>query len=322
MNFHAIFRASTAIRRSRATPSLVLRASLVASITLAAALHPAAAQPADPPPPARDGLSGSGLARRPNPKLADRSASGASLRPFSNHRKLGAVYHTVEVNALSLTAPIAGLQSSPTDLAGYLVARIPMDAASNGALGPVIVAGQWQIPWSAILDGPTLARWSSSQGGPLKLEEFPAVALTVRNAMETRLLSKDGASSSYMCTIVADVSINGITTERLIQRALITFMRDTAADPSVKGEQVSLRARFQVRLSDFFSSLPGLNSPPTIDVNADLLMSTVSPDVQKDDTDSTPMPQESVPASSESESPKPSGPSPAVPSPAVPSAPK
>lgn len=197
-----------------------------------------------------------------------------------------------------------------------------MDAASNGALGPVIVAGQWQIPWSAILDGPTLARWSSSQGGPLKLEEFPAVALTVRNAMETRLLSKDGASSSYMCTIVADVSINGITTERLIQRALITFMRDTAADPSVKGEQVSLRARFQVRLSDFFSSLPGLNSPPTIDVNADLLMSTVSPDVQKDDTDSTPMPQESVPASSESESPKPSGPSPAVPSPAVPSAPK
>ncbi|MBL8888214.1 MAG: hypothetical protein JNK16_16270, partial [Phycisphaerales bacterium] len=249
MTTNATFRAA-----SRFAPSAILPATLAAGLALATTLSLAAGQPADPPAYTREAPSGGGLARRPNPKLADRSPSGASLRPFTNHRKLGAVYHTVEVKSFSLTAPLSGLQSSPANLAGYLVARVPMDAAGNGALGPVIVAGQWQIPWSSIVDGTTLARWSSTQGGPLKLEEFPTVALTVRNAMDTKLLSRDGSTSSYMCTVVADISINGITTERVIQRTLISFMRDTAADPAIKGEQVSLRARWQVRLSDFFSS--------------------------------------------------------------------
>lgn len=300
---------------SRVTPSATLTALLAASLALATAFPLAARQPADPPPSSREAPLGGGLARRPNPKLADRSASGASLRPFTNHRKLGAVYYTVEVKSFSLTAPLAGLEASPANLAGYLVARIPMDAAGNGALGPVIVAGQWQIPWSSIVDGPTLARWSSTQGGPLKLEEFPTVALTVRNAMDTKLLSRDGSTSSYMCTVVADISINGITTERVIQRTLISFMRDTAADPAIKGEQVSLRARWQVRLSDFFSSLPGAGSLPMVDVNADLLMSTVSPDAQTDaqpgDSDSAPQevaPGESVSPKSEPAPPAPSEP--------------
>ena len=205
------------------------------------------------------------------------------------------------------------------NLAGYVVARMPMDAASNGSLGPVLVAGQWQVPWASIVDAATLARWSSTQGGPLKLEEFPAVALTIRNAVDTKLLSREESASSYMCTLVADVSINGITTERVIQRTVVSFMRDTAADPTIKGEQLAIRARWQIRLSDFFSSLPGEGPLPMVDVNADLLMSTVSPDGQKDDGDSAPMPQESVPASGESDSSKPAS-DPAEPPP--PSTPK
>jgi hypothetical protein len=182
-----------------------------------------------------------------------------------------------------------------------------MDAASNGALGPVIVAGQWQLPWSSLVDDATLARWSSTQGGPLKLDDFPFIAVTIRNAMDTKLLSKDGSTTSYMCTVVADISINGITTERVIQRTLISFIRDTASDQAIRGEQLSLRAKFQLRLSDFFSSLPGEGALSMVDVNADLLMSTVSPDGQRDDGDG-PAPQDSLPASGESESSRPSEP--------------
>lgn len=285
---------------------------------VAVALSPASLQPADrpsqpsPAPPAstspvREAPAGSGLARRPNPKLADRTPSGTALRPFTNHRKLGAVYHTVAVRELTVSAPLAGLRSSPSNLAGYLVARVPMDAASNGALGPVIVAGQWQLPWSSLVDDATLARWSSTQGGPLKLDDFPFIAVTIRNAMDTKLLSKDGSTTSYMCTVVADISINGITTERVIQRTLISFIRDTASDQAIRGEQLSLRAKFQLRLSDFFSSLPGEGALSMVDVNADLLMSTVSPDGQRDDGDG-PAPQDSLPASGESESSRPSEP--------------
>lgn len=266
------------------------------------------AQPADPAQSPRN-AGGSGLARRPNPKLADRTPSGLTLRPFANHRKLGAVYHTVSVRALPLSATLPGLQASPTSLAGYAVARIPMDAASNGALGPVIVAGQWQLPWTSLVDAPTLARWSTAQGGPLKLEEFPAVAFTIRNAVDTKLIARDESTSSYMCTLVADISINGITTERVIQRTIVSFMRGTASDPTIKGEQLSIRARWQIRLSDFFSSLPGVPSLPMVDVNADLLMSTVSPEAQRDDA--APAPQESSP---DSEAPKPSAPASTEPS--------
>jgi len=280
---------------------------------------PAQPSPATPTAPVREAPAGSGLARRPNPKLADRTASGTALKPFTNHRKLGALYHTVTVRELTISASLAGLRPAPSNLAGYLVARVPMDAASNGALGPVIVAGQWQLPWTSIVDDATLARWSSAQGGPLKLEEFPFVAVTIRNAMDTKLLSKDGSTSSYMCTVVADVSVNGITTERVIQRTLISFIRDTAADPAIRGEQLSLRAKFQLRLSDFFSSLPGQSSLSMVDVNADLLMSTVSPDVQKVDGGPESPPQDSVPASGESESTRPS--EPAEPAPNEPPAP-
>lgn len=271
------------------------------------------AQPANPP---REVTTGSGLARRPNPKLADRTPSGLTLRPFANHRKLGAVYHTVSVRSLTLSATLPGLQASPNGLAGYAVARIPMDAASNGALGPVIVAGQWQLPWTSLVDAPTLARWSNAQGGPLKLEEFPAVAFTIRNALDTRLIAREESTSSYMCTIVADISINGITTERVVQRAIISFLRDSAADPTIKGEQLSVRARWQIRLSDFFSSLPGVASLPMIDVNADLLMSTVSPEAQREDA--APAPQESSP---ESDPPRSPGPTPESADPPRPSEP-
>ncbi|MBX3390201.1 MAG: hypothetical protein KF691_12205 [Phycisphaeraceae bacterium] len=255
--------------------------------------------PADPP--KREAPAGSGLARRPNPKLAERTKSGLALKPFLNHRKLGAVYHTVAAPSFSITAPLSGLQSSPQNLAGYVVARVPMEAASNGALGPVLTAGQWQVPWTSILDAATLARWSTAQGGPLKLDEFPTVALTIRNAVDTKLLSKDESSSAYMCTIVADISINGITTERVIQRTMVSFLRAPAADLSIKGEQLTLRAQWVVRLADFFSSLPGETSVPMVDVTADLLMSTVSPDGQKNSEDTSP--QESSPTSGESDTP-------------------
>lgn len=308
-------------RLSQAKPSRLL--FLAAALSLSPAATPFAGQPAEPPastsPTPREAPAGSGLARRPNPKLADRSPSGASLRPLTNHRKLGAVYHTVSVKSFTVSAPLSGLKPSPENLAGYVVARMPMDAASNGSLGPVIVAGQWQVPWTSLVDAATLSRWSTAQGGPLKLEEFPAVALTIRNAVDTKLLSREESASSYMCTLVADVSINGITTERVVQRTVVSFMRDTAADPTVKGEQLAIRARWQIRLSDFFSSLPGEGTLPMVEVNADLLMSTVSPDVQKDDGDSPTMPQESVPSSGEPESPKPES---ADPPPAPSSTPK
>lgn len=221
---------------------------------------------------------------------------------------MGAVYHTVVVKSFRLSAPLVGLQNNPSDLVGYVVARIPMNAASNGALGPVIVAGQWQLPWTSLIDAPTLARWSSAEGGPLKLDEFPSVALTLRNAVDTRLLSRDESASTYMCTIVADITVNGITTERVIQRATVAFTRSPAADSTIKGEQLTLRAKWQVRLSDFFSSLPGVAVMPTIDLDADLLMSTVSPDGQQATTDTAPVPQDSIPASGEPESPSPSPP--------------
>ncbi|MGH7244468.1 MAG: hypothetical protein ACREJD_13740 [Phycisphaerales bacterium] len=282
-------------------------AILAVALSLACASALPAGQPNDPPattPTPREAPVGSGLARRPNPKLADRTPSGAALKPFTNHRKLGAIYHTVAVKSFTLSAPLAGMQSSPQNLAGYVVARVPMDAASNGALGPVIVAGQWQLPWASLVDAATLARWSSAQGGPLKLEEFPAVALTIRNAVDTKLISKDESSTTYMCTIVGDVSLNGITTERVIQRALVSFLREVAADPALKGEQLSIRAQWMIRLTDFFSSLPGESSLPTVNVNADIVMSTVSPDAQNGDGDSALMPQDSSPASGESDSPK------------------
>ncbi|MBS0187774.1 MAG: hypothetical protein JSS51_06880 [Planctomycetes bacterium] len=283
--------------RTRPTISSWKRLTLLAALACLPALaDPPADEPIKP-----EGPAAGGLARRPNPKLAEKSASGKALKPFANHRKMGAVYHLISAREFSVAAAVNGLKPSTEGLIGYVVARVPLDAAGNGALGPVLVAGQWQIPWTSLVDAATLSRWSKAGGGPLNLEDYPSVAITIRNAVETRRMSKDESGSTYMCTLIADISVNGLTTERVIPRAMVTFASPTTSDQSVKGEQLTLKAKWKVRLSDFFTSLPGQTALPIADVSADLLMSTVSPDGQSDEGDSPPEPAPEEPKSPSSE---------------------
>ncbi|HEX8875452.1 MAG TPA: hypothetical protein VF777_01800, partial [Phycisphaerales bacterium] len=171
--------------------------------------------------------------------------------------------------------PRAGVASP----AGYAVARVPMSSSAEGTIGAVLQAGQWLLPWSAVLDESTLKAWSDA--GVLKLEQHPDIGFTVRAAVDTRELSKSQSSSSYSCAVIADVTINGVTTEVLVPRVVLTLTRADAKQEgeTLKGDLLSVRARLKVRLSDFVELKP---SAPVVDANIEMVCSTVPPAFQGD----------------------------------------
>lgn len=229
-------------------------------------------QPNDGAPPS------SGLARRPTPVFPERAESGTWLKPLPTHRKMGGVYHTARVARLD----ILGVQTrgSVAWPAGYAVARVPMSSGAEGTIGAVLQAGQWLLPWSSVLDEATLKAWSD--GGVLKLEQHPDIGFTVRAAVDTRELSKSQSASSYSCAVIADVTINGVTTEVFVPRVVLTLTRADARQEgeTLKGDLLSLRARWKVRLSDFVEMKP---SAPVVDVNVEMVCSTVPPEFQSGD---------------------------------------
>ncbi len=232
--------------------------------------------------------------------MAERSESGRSLKPLASHRKIGTIYHLISAKTLTVSAPIPGIRSTPANVVGYAVARVPLDAGSDGSLGAVLVGGQWMVPWTSVLDTETLRSWSKVSGGPLQQDIYPDIVVTVRSSLETKQLSKDAAATSYICTVIADITINGITTERVIPRATLTLSHQ--GESGVRGDQLSIRARWKIRLSDFFTTLPDGQIPPNVEVNTDLVLATIAPEYQQGGEPPQPAPP---PASQPADAPSP-----------------
>lgn len=228
-----------------------------------------AVQPDEPAPPS------SGLARRPTPVFPEKAEGGTWLKPIPTHRKMGGVYHTVRVGRFDISGVATRPNLEPP--AGYAVARVPMSSGADGTIGAVLLAGQWLLPWNKVLDDGTLKAWSES--GVLKLDQHPDIGLTVRAAVDTRELAKSQSSSSYSCAVIADVTINGVTTEVFVPRVLLTLTRSDAKQQgeTLKGDLLSIRARWKVRLSDFLELKSGA---PVVDANIEMVCSTVPPEFQ------------------------------------------
>lgn len=231
----------------------------------------------------------SGLARRPNPVFPEKAECGTWLKPLPTHRKMGSVYHTIAASRFDVGGVAARASLAPP--VGYAVARLPMSSGADGTIGSVLLAGQWLVPWTALLDEATLQSWSSAGG--LKIDQFPDVGFTIRASVDTRELSKNESSSSYSCTVIADVTINGVTTEVLVPRAVLTLSRAgvEGSGRRVKGDVLSLRARWKLRLADFLTT-GASGVPPMVDVSVDLLGATVPPEFQAEGSEPTPEPAE------------------------------
>jgi hypothetical protein len=228
-----------------------------------------AGQPAEPAP------SSSGLARRPTPVFPEKAECATWLKPLPTHRKMGGVYHTVRVGRFD----ISGVSTRPSldPPVGYAVARVPMSSGADGTIGAVLLAGQWLVPWNSVLDDATLKTWDES--GVLKFDQHPDIGFTVRSAIDTRELSKSQTSSSYSCAVIADVTINGVTTEVFVPRVMLTLTRSEVRQEgeTLKGDLLSIRARWKVRLSDFLDMKSGA---PIVDANIEMTCSTVAPEFQ------------------------------------------
>jgi hypothetical protein len=221
--------------------------------------------------------SSSGLARRPTPVFPEKAESGTWLKPLPTHRKMGGVYHTARVGRFDVSG--VAVRPSIDSPIGYAVARVPMSSGADGTIGAVLLAGQWLLPWNKVVDEATLKAWSDA--GVLKMDQHPDIGFTVRAAVDTRELSKSESSSSYSCAVIADVTINGVTTEVFVPRVVLTLTRADAKQEgeTLKGDLLVLRARWKVRLSDFFDMKA---AAPVVDANIEMTCSTVPPEFQGD----------------------------------------
>lgn len=188
---------------------------------------------------------------------------------------MGGVYHTVRVGRFDISG-ITTLSGVDPPI-GYAVARVPMSSGADGTIGAVLLAGQWLLPWNKVLDDATLKAWT--QAGVLKIDQHPDIGFTVRAAIDTRELAKSQSSSSYSCAVIADVTINGVTTEAFVPRVLLTLTRSESKQEgeTLKGDLLSIRARWKVRLSDFLDMTP---PAPIVDANIEMTCSTVPPEFQ------------------------------------------
>lgn len=262
-------------------------------------LMPAALHAQDASSPGSQAPPRTPVVTRPTPDIADRAASGRSLVVPAALRRVGSVYHVVGPNRLDVRARTDGVQTRPDEVVGFLIARAPTRASGDGTVGPVISAGQWRIPWSALLAQPDLDRWNVRAGGPLNIEQHPDVVVTVRNAFDTRLLTRSDSETAYVCTLLLDVTVNGITTERVVPR--VVFSMTTRRSRELPGE-ATLRATWRLFLADFIEKAPGRAEPPTADIVSELRLSTQEPGdratdtpARPDDSPRTPAPDQPAP---------------------------
>jgi len=204
---------------------------------------------------------------------------GKTLVVPQSHRSMGTVYYAITDKDRQIyfesDAPLENIKGQSNEVIGYAVLSPSRDGT--------IVAGEWHLPVESMKTGIELRDEHLAGKDWLDAASHPNIIVKVRELKGVRQTKRSSAFTTYTGTIVADLTLHGVTRTIEIPRSTITLMPESNATRAVaKGDLMAIRTEFTVTLADHEVSHPVIGEKVAKDVEIDvsLFLSTLPPERQ------------------------------------------
>jgi len=219
------------------------------------------------------------VAAQPAMPVASAAANGKTLVVPSADQAKGTVYYALTARDRQIyfesNAPLEDIKGQSNKVIGYAV----LSQIRPGT----IVAGEWHLPVSSMKTGIELRDEHLVGEDWLDAESHPNIIVQVRELKNAGQTKSSAAFSSYSGTIVADLTLHGVTRTIEIPESTVTVMPESDATRKVaKGDLMAIRSNFTVTLADYGVSHPVIGEKVAKDVEIDvsLYLSTLPPERQ------------------------------------------
>lgn len=213
-----------------------------------------------------------------------RAASNKSLVVPEDQKKLGTVYYSVKTpqnRGIKFASEAANerFDGIVNDIAGFAIAG----AADNPAK---LVAGGWRVAVKSI-DTKITERNNHLLGKEwFNAEANPDITFALKETTDVKLTKEmQGGPKTYTGTLKGEMTINGVTKDVEIPNTTMIFVpTNPAAEKTFKGDIISLRCKYEIKLSDYGISNDHIKTSKkvaeVIKVDQDLILATVPPEEQ------------------------------------------
>ncbi len=225
-----------------------------------------------------------GLAMAAPITVPARAASNKSLVVPEDQKKLGTVYYSVKTpqnRGIKFASEAANerFDGIANDIAGFAIAG-PADNPAK------LVAGGWRVAVKSI-DTKITERNAHLLGKEwLNAEANPDITFALKETTDVKLTKEmQGGPKTYTGTLKGEMTINGVTKDVEIANTTMIFVpTNPAAEKTFKGDIISLRCKYEIKLSDYGISNEHIKTSKkvaeVIKVDQDLILATVPPEEQ------------------------------------------
>lgn len=219
------------------------------------------------------------VAAQPASPIASATSDGKTLVVPKSESAKGTVYYTITDKDRQIyfesNAPLENIKGQSNDVIGYAV----LSSSKPGSL----VAGEWHLPVDSMKTGIELRDEHLTGKDWLDAGSYPNIVVQVREFKDVRETKRTAAFTSFTGTLVADLTLHGVTRTIDIPKSSITLMPESDSTRKVaKGDLMAIRSKFTVTLADYEVSHPviGEKVAKDVEINVSLFLSTLSPDKQ------------------------------------------
>lgn len=219
------------------------------------------------------------MAAEPPIPVAPKTSNGKTLVVPNDQLTKGTVYYAITDRDRQVyfesNAPLEKIKGQSNDVIGYAV-------YSPGKPGG-IVAGEWHLPVESMKTGIELRDHHLASKAWLDAGAHPDVIVQVRSVKDAREIKRTSAFTSSSVTLVADVTLHGVTRTINIPGTTITLLNESPATRKVaRGDLMAIRSKFSVKLADYEVSHPviGKKVAETVALDVSLYLSTLPPERQ------------------------------------------
>lgn len=191
----------------------------------------------------------------------------------------GAVYYAITDRDRQIyfesNAPLENIKGQSNKVIGYAVV--------SGDKPGTLVVGEWHLPVASMKTGIELRDEHLAGGDWLNAKKHPDIVVQVREMRGVNETKRSSAFTTYTGTLVADLSMHGVTRTIEIPGVTVTTMPSSEGTRRVaKGDLLAVRANFTVTLADYDVSHPviGEKVAKEVEIDVSLFLSSNPPELQ------------------------------------------
>lgn len=221
-------------------------------------------------------LAVTGAIAQPSMPVASATQDGKTLVVPQAQKSKGSVYYALTGRDRQIyfesNAPLEDIKGQSNKVIGYAVA----DPSSSAKL----VAGEWHLPVDSMKTGIELRDEHLASSDWLDAASYPNIIVQVRDMKNVRQTKSSAAFTSFTGTLVADVTLHGVTKTLEIPATSVTMMNESEATRKVaNGDLMAVRSSFSVKLAEYGISHPVIGDKVAneVEIDVSLYLSTQPP---------------------------------------------